>query len=172
MLTEHYGPRSYLLGALAAAPDVFEFSLRDLTTDESDFRPDAERFTIREVVAHLADWDAIFLERLRRTRAENEPLLLEIDEGELAIQHDYARAETAEKLRIFRATRAQMCEFAGDVAADEWQRVCQHPRAGRLTLEALAMLVVMHDVYHLRQIVQWREAFAAMRADTALADHD
>ena len=161
MLTELPGPRSYLLGALATTPDVLEFSLRDLSADEADFWPDPARFTIREVVAHLADWDAIFFERLRRTRDEDEPFLPDIDEGELAIRHNYARAEVGEQLRLFRERRALLCDFADEIAMEDWQRVCQHERAGRLTLEALATLVALHDTYHLRQIVQWRAAFDA-----------
>ena len=46
MLIEHPGPRKYLLHGLSEA--------------EADFRPNAHRFSIREVVAHLADCDAIF----------------------------------------------------------------------------------------------------------------
>ena len=160
MLTELPGPRSYLLDALAATPELLQSLLRDLADDEADFRPDARRFTIREVVAHLADWDAIFLERLRRTRDEDEPFLRDLDEGQLALDNSYASADIAEQLRIFRERRAQMCEFARDVAAVEWQRVCLHQRAGRLTLEAMVTLVALHDVYHLRQIAQWRAMFA------------
>ena len=161
MLTELPGPRSYLLGALATTPDLLEFLLRDLTAGEVDFRLDVARFTIREIVAHLADWDAIFLERLRRTRDEDEPFLADLDEGQMALDNDYARAEIGEQLRLLRANRAQMCDFADALSTEQWQRVCQHERAGRLTLEALATLVALHDAYHLRQIVQWREAFAA-----------
>ena len=161
MLTELPGPRSYLLNALASTPELLEPLLRDLSADEADFRPDAQRFTVREVVAHLADWDAIFLDRLRRTRDEDEPFLRDRDEGQMALGNNYARADVSEQLRIFRANRAQMCDFARDVADNDWQRVCRHERAGKLTLEALATLVALHDVYHLQQIVQWRAAFAA-----------
>ena len=32
----------------------------------ADRKPDPERFTIREVVAHMADWEGVWLERARR----------------------------------------------------------------------------------------------------------
>lgn len=79
MLIEHPSLNNYLLNALEATPEVFERLLRNLSEAEADFRPDAARFSIREVMAHLADWDAIFLERLQRTRDEHEPVLPDID---------------------------------------------------------------------------------------------
>lgn len=160
MLVEHSGPRFYLLGALEATPEVLEHLLRDLTDEEADFRPDAARFTIREVAAHLADWDAIFLKRLQRTRDENEPFLRDIDEGQLSIENDYAGADVGEQLLLFRARRALLCDFANEVLIQQWQRFCQHQRVGRLTLEALVTLIPLHDAYHLRQIVEWRQMFA------------
>lgn len=161
MLTEHSGPRFYLLGALAATPKVLEHLLRDLSEAEADFTPDAVRFTIREVAAHLSDWDVIFLERMQRTRDEDEPFLRDSDEGQLAIENDYAGADVGKQLCLFRQRRALLCDFANEVSTQQWQRFCQHQRVGRLTLEALVTLIPLHDAYHLRQIVEWRRAFTA-----------
>lgn len=161
MLIELPGPRKYLLGALGATPHVLGFLLRGLSDEEADFRPDAERFSIREAVAHLADWDAIFLERLRRTRDEHEPLLLDIDEGQIALDHGYAQSEPFEQLQVLAARRAEIIEFARELSPDQWSRFCEHERAGRMTLEALATLIPLHDAYHLEQVAQWRQSWAA-----------
>lgn len=160
MLIEHPGLRSYLLGALEAAPEVFDSLLQNLSGDEADFRPDPARFSLREVMAHLADWDVIFLERLTRTRDENEPSLPDVDEGQLVLEHDYAHADVKEQLRLFGERRAQLVAFARELPLEAWQRVCRHERAGRLTLEGLATLIPLHDAYHLRQVTQWRASYA------------
>lgn len=159
MLTEHPGPRKYLLGALESTPEVLSFLLHGLSDEEADCRPDADRFTLREVVAHLADWDAIFLERMRRARDEHEPFLPDIDEGQLAIEHDYARSSFAEQLRLFTERRASLAEFARALEPRHWPRLCEHERIGRVSLEALAALIPLHDAYHLKQAVQWREDY-------------
>lgn len=163
MLIELSGPRLYLLNALEAAPDVVEYSMFGCRDAEADFRPDEERFTLREIIAHLADWDAIFLQRLQRTRDENEPFLPDVDESRLVIEHDYAGSKIEEQLQLFRERRALLCNFSQEIAAEQWARRCQHERAGRLTLEALATLVVLHDAYHLRQIAQWRRLWSENR---------
>ena len=161
MLIEHPGLNTYLINALEAAPEIFERLLRDLSEEESDFRPDAARFSIREIMAHLADWDTIFLERLQRTRDEHEPFLPDIDEEQLVFDHQYARTHPQEQWRLFGERRRQIVEFARALAPQDGQRLCTHERAGRLTLECLLVLIPLHDTYHMRQVVQWRQAFEA-----------
>jgi hypothetical protein len=55
MLVEYTGARYYLLNALKSAPDIFGFLIDGLTEEAVDFRADAARFSIREVMAHLAE---------------------------------------------------------------------------------------------------------------------
>jgi len=57
--------RHYLLLDLDSAPDVLARMLQGVTDPAVfDARPDPARFTLREMVAHLADWEAVFLRRL------------------------------------------------------------------------------------------------------------
>lgn len=57
--------------ALTGTPDVLDALLGPLTAGDprKDLRPHPERFTLREIASHLADYDAIYLERLTRTHA-------------------------------------------------------------------------------------------------------
>ena len=159
MLIEHPSPRKYLLGALESAPEIFEHLLQGLDDKEADLRPDPERFSIREAVAHLADWDEIFLTRLQRTHDEDEPFLPDIDEGQVALDHDYARSDWREQLQVLAERRARLCAFAHGLAPQEWQRVAVHERARRMTMEGLTTLIVLHDAYHVRQVAEWRRSF-------------
>ncbi|HEX5322984.1 MAG TPA: DinB family protein [Capsulimonadaceae bacterium] len=156
MLVEYEFTKNYLMGALEGAPDVFERFLAGATQEEIDRRPDPQRFTIREIMAHLADWEPIYFERLRRVRDENQPLLPNYDEGQLAIEHDYAHKDLAEQIHLYRAGRSQITGFLKDLKPSDWQRTGNRPEIGMVTLEALAILIPLHDSYHLRQIAEWR----------------
>ena len=80
MLTER--TRLYLLLDLESAPDVLARLLADTSEPAVyDRRPDPDRFTLREMVAHLADWEAVFLDRLSKTRDEENATLQGLDEG-------------------------------------------------------------------------------------------
>ncbi len=161
MLTEYPYARSYLFAALEAAPALFDHLLRGLTEEEADRRPDPDRFTIREVMAHLADWEPVFLERLTRMRREDHPTLPGYDEGQWALDHGYARSDWRERALLFAERRRSLAAFLHSCTPDDWPRTADRPEIGILTIESQALLIPLHDTYHLRQIAQWREAPAS-----------
>lgn len=148
--------RTYLLGALAGAPDFFDALLRGLTDAEADRRPDPDRFTLREALAHLADWENVFRGRLIQTRDEERPVLQGYDEGQWAIDNDYAHADWRAQIALFRERRSGTVALLRALTPPQWERVGEHTEAGPITLEAQAVLISAHDAYHLQQIAQWR----------------
>lgn len=161
MLVEYAYTRDYLFTALEAAPAVLETLLRGLTDTEADRRPDPARFTLREILAHLADWDPVFLGRMRRMQLEDHPVLEGYDEGQWAIDHDYAHTDWREQARLFAERRAETVAFLRACTPADWPRTADRPEIGILTLEAQALLIPLHDAYHLRQIAEWRQSFEA-----------
>ena len=146
----------YLLLDLASAPDVLGKML-ETVTDPSvyDKRPDPERFTLREVLAHLADWDVVFLGRLKQTRDDDHPTLVGIDEGQVAVDNDYAHVDFAASLARFKANRAALVAFLQALSPAQWERVGNHTELGPVTLSAQAVLIAVHDGYHREQVVSW-----------------
>lgn len=149
---------TYLLGALEGAPDLFDALLRGMTDAEADRRPDPARFTLREALAHLADWEDVLRGRLTQTRDEDRPILQGLDEGQWAVDRDYAHADWREQARLYRERRRQMVDLLHALSPAQWERVGNHTELGPITLEAQAVLVSAHDAYHLQQIAQWRSS--------------
>jgi len=147
--------RHYLLQGLTGTPDVVDQLLRGASRDMLDRRPDPARFTLREVVCHLADWEGVWLERLSAMRTRDNPALQGYDEGQWALDHDYAHADMAEQQARFRAGRAELMALLESLAPEEWERAGCHSEIGPVTIESLAVLVLGHDGYHTRQIAQW-----------------
>ena len=145
----------YLLIDLASAPDVLAKMLEGVTGSRWDNRPDPERFTLREVVAHLADWDQVFLGRLMQTRDSDRAVLQGLDEGQVAVDHDYAHADPAECLARYAAGRAETTAFLRALTPEQWARSATHTEIGEITIEAQAALIAFHDGYHRQQIVEW-----------------
>ena len=150
--------QNYLLQAYEGAPDVFDALLLGLTENEADHRPDPARFTLREAVAHLADWENVFGERLLKTRDEDSPLLQGYDEGQWAIDHGYAQSDWHEQARLFRERRRQMAAVLRSLTPDQWFRPATHSEIGPITLEEQVVAIVGHDAYHQTQIALWRES--------------
>ena len=150
----------YVLTGLEGTPDVVEALLHALPAEDTrwDARPDPERFTLREIVAHLADWEPIFSGRIERIRDEEMPFLPDVDEGNIAIQNDYAHSNPRACLARFRVGRAALLEILRVLPPSAWERLGNRDPIGVMTLENLVVLILGHDGYHTRQIAQWRGA--------------
>ncbi|HVT10741.1 MAG TPA: DinB family protein [Fimbriimonadaceae bacterium] len=149
--------RDYLLKALDGTPVVLSALLGSRPDDDPiwDRRPDPERFTLREVLAHLADWEPIWLERVTQVRTGSHPFLPSIDEGALAVANGYESAIPSESLRRFVDGRRACVDCLRTVGADEWDLTCDREFVGELTLQQLAYYILAHDAYHLRQAAEY-----------------
>ena len=146
----------YLLLDLECAPAVLARLLADVTDPAAwDRRPDPDRFTLREMVAHLADWDGVFLGRMTQTRDEENAALRGLDEGQVAIDHDYAHADPQECLMRYEAGREKIVAFLRALSPEQWGRVGTHTEVGPISLETQAVLIAVHDGYHRQQALSY-----------------
>jgi hypothetical protein len=154
--------RSYFVGALELPEGIFAELLSDYRPDDPiwDFRPDPNRFTLREAICHVADWNDIFRERIERTRDEDHPLLPNMDEEQLAVDKKYAEADPTEALRRFAETRRTLIETVKALDPADWDRIANRARIGDITMSDQIALIAAHDAYHLRQVIEYRHKFA------------
>src|SRR5258708_3599403 len=122
--------RHYLLEGLRGTPVVVDRLLREAIETDFDRRPDPARFTIREVMGHLADWEGVWMERASRILNEDHPSLPGYDEGQWAIDHDYAHMNVAEQQTRFRVGRARFADLFRGLSPDQWERTANHGEWG------------------------------------------
>jgi len=151
---------AYIAVALDHTPATLAALVSHLPADSPvwDARPEPDRFSLREIVAHLADWDAVWRERFERTRDEDHPLLLRPVPDERAQEQGYAHADPAECLTRFRERRTALTGWLRALPEDAWTRLAHLDRMGDIPLEGLAALALGHDAYHLRQAAEWLAA--------------
>jgi uncharacterized damage-inducible protein DinB len=147
--------KQYLMEGLTATPIVISKMLQDSNAVDFDRRPDPTRFTLREVLAHLADWEGVWLERMERMSTENNPALQGYDEGQWAIDHDYAHLDPHDQLKKFAVGRVRIVEFLRELSEEGWEKTGLHSEWKVITVGALAALVLGHDGYHTKQIAEW-----------------
>jgi uncharacterized damage-inducible protein DinB len=147
--------RYYLLHGLSAAPEVIDRLLLNATEADFDRRPDRERFTIREVLGHLADWEGVWMERISKMATEENPPLQGYDEGQWAIDHDYAHTDVREQQTRFREGRVRLVAYLRGLSPEQWERTGLHSEVGPVTISSLSVLVLGHDGYHTKQISEW-----------------
>lgn len=111
------------------------------------------RFTPREVIAHLADWEAILREE-RMGRAVREPgcTIVPYDEELRAIEHGYATSDVGTQLARFAAERARTVAFIESLTAEQLSHAFHHPERGATNVNEHVAGMLGHDVYHIDQL--------------------
>lgn len=142
---------AYVMSSLPKIPALTERILRKVDPAKFDLRENPERFTIRESVAHLADWDPIFIERFKVGLDTPGGTIVVYDEGQIAIDHKYFERDVFEECARFSAGRAQLTDLLKGLSKADWDKTILHPEQGVLTLANFASIILGHDVYHLDQ---------------------
>ena len=142
----------YIRRSLRFNPVIIERLVVKLPASAFDDRPDPDRFTIREVLCHLADWEPFFLERLRGAVTVDNFQITPYDEAQLVIDNDYAHQDPHEALKRYKAGRENYAAYVETLSPEVLDRPAFHPEQGRLTAGDLINMVVGHDVYHIEQI--------------------
>ena len=146
----------YVKNGLSATPIVLTSLNESTTPAELDNRPDPDRFTLREAMAHLADWEPIWKERIGRIRDESFPTLPDRDEEQMAIDNDYAHHDFDADLARFVSDRRELAATLATVTDEEWLRTAYREHVGEVTLFDSIVLILAHDAYHLRQFAEFR----------------
>lgn len=105
-----------------------------------------------EILAHLRDWDEVYLERLRRILTEDRPTLETFDSDLWAIERDYHAQDPERVLASLRQLRKRLVDELEALPDESWQRTGQHPEAGDVTLGDLVRRIDEHDQQHLQDL--------------------
>lgn len=142
----------YLFTGLELAPVAFSRIIRTIPAERLDEAVVAGRFTPREVIAHLAEWEPIMRNRVR-TAVERPGSTVEVfDEGRMAVAARYHESDPVEQLRILTHERSRTIEYLRGLSRDDLQRAAFHPERGEQTAEDFANTFLGHDLYHIEQL--------------------
>src|ERR1700674_1669556 len=87
-------------------PKQLRQAVAGMSREQALARPIAGKWSTLEVVAHLADFDPILADRMKRVIAEDNPLLVGADEQKFAAALCYHDRDLQEELTIIEATRS------------------------------------------------------------------
>src|SRR5262249_40067286 len=142
-----------------AGPDLLRRAVDGMTRDQLLARPIAGKWSTLEVVCHIADYEPIYADRMKRVIALDEPVLLKGDPGRFAARLAYDRRDVEEELLLIEITRKQIARILRTLKPEDFQRSGAHSR-GSLTLENLIQRVAGHIPRHVRFIEEKRRALS------------
>lgn len=138
--------------ALELGPHSIKRLLRKIPTERIDVPTDEGRFTPREVIAHLADWEPVFLQRMQTAKDCPMAQVDVYDEAQWAIEHAYGAKDPLAQADLFLQRRKQTLEWLSNLEPDDWKLTFTHPERGEMTIEDQANMLVGHDQYHVEQL--------------------
>ena len=145
----------YLLKSLGLGPIVTRKLIDQIPNERIDVALGEDRFTIREVVAHLADWEVLFRARMELAHQNPGASIVTYDEGDRAIERNYAGLDLSEQLDLYTAERAKTETFLRSLEAQDFRKQYEHPAFGLMTIEDQANMLIGHDMYHVEQLAEY-----------------
>jgi uncharacterized damage-inducible protein DinB len=112
--------------------------------------PAPGKWSIRDILCHLADCEISFAFRLRQTIAEKHHVIQPFDQG--AWSSLYHKLDAHEALDTFTTLRRWNMLFIRAVGAEGEGKPVKHPERGEMTFQTIVETMAGHDINHLNQI--------------------
>src|SRR6478735_5888533 len=146
-------PLAKLIEDYLAGAKSLRQAVAGMTREQILARPIAGKWSTLEVVCHLADFDPILADRMKRVIAEDNPTLLGANENHFAAALAYHERDLDEELTIIERTRSQMARILRTVSPEALKRVGTHNERGPRTLEQLLITATNHIPHHVQFII-------------------
>jgi uncharacterized damage-inducible protein DinB len=145
-----------LIEKFAAGGDEVRAAIAGLSKSQLQSRCEPGLWSIQEVVIHLADSDAIAIDRMKRMLTEDNPTQLNADETayvDLLHPHEQSLDDALTLLDVGRRQFARVLRQLPDAAFD---RIATHELGGERTLAKMIASYTNHLSHHLQFIREKR----------------
>jgi len=115
-------------------------------------RPAPAKWSVAEIVAHLAEDELVAGYRMRKILASPGTRIDGFDQGKWAITGKYAKRGPKASLEFFRALRRANLSLLKSLDPPQWRLSGIHSERGVETIRRIAEMYAGHDINHLKQI--------------------
>src|SRR5471030_125059 len=111
---------AYLLSSLRKGPIIVGWIVAHASPEIYDTKVDPDRFSFREAVAHLTDWEPILHERMKQIKFNPGSTVPAYDEELRAVQMNYATIDPVEAVKKWQASREESIRFFEQDGSGFW----------------------------------------------------
>jgi len=124
-----------------------------LVPDEAvKWRPAPGKWSIAEILAHLADAELVVGFRLRLMLASNGTPIQAFDQDAWAETFSYNRRDPRVSIETFSTLRKNNLRLLTSVPRRLWENYGQHSERGKETVDHVMRMMAGHDLNHLQQL--------------------
>ncbi len=147
-----------LIATYLAGPQQLRDAVRGMSPDQLDAQPIPGKWSTRQVICHIADFEPVYVDRMKRVIAQEDPTLFGGDPDLFAARLAYQARDVEEELQLIAACRRHMARILNTLRPEEFARRGLHSEAGPMTLEKLLTNIANHIPHHIPFIEEKRRA--------------
>jgi hypothetical protein len=140
------------LAVLAATPGKLDRLISGVSAAKLCERPAPERWSVSEIVAHLADGEIVGAFRMRLILGSPGTPIAAFDQDQWVISGHYDKRDPHQSAEQFRVLREGNLALLRSLDAEQWTHYGVHSERGHETIERIARMFAGHDLNHLQQI--------------------
>ena len=158
--TANVRPYVHLLGdrdpaeVMRSTPAELRAVVERLGPDAVNTRPAPGKWSVRELLCHIADCEVAWAWRLRLVYGADTPTVQPFEQDLWARAYDGVRYTTEAALAAFESMRAWNLALIETFSDADKQRPAHHPEIGDLTLWTLVQIAAGHDLHHLKALAK------------------
>lgn len=142
------------IALLEKTPKLLETMLESVEEVTLTWKPAPDRWSIAEVLAHLADLETVYSKRAERMLGETAPALEKYNPDPAAGPGEHSRKYGEDQLVRFVEARSGTIALLSMMPPTAGTRTGVHSELGAITLTEMVNEWASHDLGHLRQIAE------------------
>ena len=151
-----------LIDDYTAGPQMLRDALTEMTSEEIDAAPVPGKWSTRQVVCHLADFEPVYADRMKHVIAEDQPTFAGGFHQQFAEHLAYDHRDIEEELLLIDAVRSQMTRILRSLPSEAFERTGTHAVEGAMTLRTLLERITNHIPHHVQFIEEKRQAMESV----------
>jgi DinB superfamily len=140
------------LSVQAETAERLERLIEGVTTAKLRMRPAPEKWSVSEIIAHLADGEIVGGFRVRFILGSPGSAVVAYDQDRWVVSGHYEKRDPQKSVELFRVLRDANLALLASLEPEQWKRYGVHSERGQESIEHIVRMFAGHDINHLQQI--------------------
>jgi len=127
-------------------------AITGLTPKQLKWRSEPGKWSISEIIAHLADAEIVASWRMRSVIGENGITIQPFDQDAWASVFQYRDRDAKGSLQVFRTLRENNLAMLKEIPRETWENYGMHLERGKESIAHLTRMFAGHDTNHVLQV--------------------
>jgi hypothetical protein len=140
------------LAVQASTAKKLERLIKGASTAKLRKRPAPERWSVSEILAHLADTEIVCSFRMRLILGAPGTPIAAFDQDAWVVSGHYKKRDPRKSLEQFRMLREANLALLKSLTPEQWKHYGMHSERGQESIAHIVRMFAGHDINHLLQV--------------------